>query len=114
MDIEVIELQNNVNCLRLIGRMDSAGVDRGEIKFNAAAVAPGRDALIDLSGVTFLASMGIRMLITGARSLKSKGANVVVFGAQEMVQSVLDNVALDQIIPVAADQEQALVLLAAA
>lgn len=113
MDIEVISLENNVNCLRLQGRMDSAGVDRMEIKFNAAAVAPGHNVLVDLREVSFLASMGIRMLITGARALKSKGASLVLFGAQEMVQDVLDNVALEQIIPIAADQHQALALLQA-
>jgi anti-sigma B factor antagonist len=108
MEIEVITLENDVNCIRLSGRMDSAGVDRVEIKFTSALVAPGRNAVVDLSAVSFLASMGIRMLITGARSLKAKGAKVVVFGATELVQGVLENVALDQIIPIASTQEQAL------
>ena len=113
MDIEVIPLDNNITCLRLQGRLDSAGVDRMEVRFNAAAVASGRNAVVDLSGVTFLASMGIRMLITGARALKGKGAVLVLFGAQELVQGVLESVALDQVIPIAANQEEALALLVA-
>jgi anti-sigma B factor antagonist len=69
--------------------------------------------LVDLSQVSFLASMGIRMLITGARSLKAKGARVVLFGATDLVQGVLENVSLDQIVPIVSTQEEALAQLAA-
>lgn len=114
MNIEVTPLDPNVNCLRLQGRLDAATVDRIEIQLNAAAVAPGHDLLVDLRGVEFLASLGIRMLITAARSLKAKGARMVLFGAQPLVHEVLEHVAIDQIIPVAADEAQARAALAAA
>lgn len=52
------------------------------------------------------------MLITAARSLKAKGARMVLFGAQPLVHEVLEHVAIDQIIPVVADQAQARALLA--
>lgn len=113
MEIEVTTLDPNVNCLRLQGRLDAVTVDRIEVKLNAAAVAPGHDLLVDLSAVDFLASLGIRMLITAARSLKAKGARMVLFGAQPLVHEVLEHVAIDQIIPVVADQAQARALLAA-
>lgn len=108
MDIDISELDGNVTCIRLNGRLDSPGVDRVEIRFMAALAALGRPAIVDLSQVGFLASMGIRMLISGARALRLKGGKVVLFGASEMVQSVLDHVALDQIIPMAATQDEAL------
>lgn len=113
MDIEVTPLNPSTHCLRLQGRLDAASVDRMEVRLNAAAVAPGRDLLVDLAGVEFIASMGIRMLVTAARSLKSKGARMVLFGAQPLVHEVLEHVAIDQIIPVAPDQDRALALLAA-
>jgi len=113
MDIEVTTLDPSTNCLRLEGRLDAVHVDRIEIRLNAAAVAPGHDLLVDLSAVEFMASMGIRMLITAARSLKAKGARMVLFGAQPLVHEVLEHVAIDQIIPVAPDQAQARALLAA-
>src|SRR4051812_47755863 len=108
MDIEVSQLSDNVTRARLTGRMDSAGVDTAEIRFSAGVVAPGRNAVVDLSGVSFLASMGIRMLIISARALGQKGAKMVLFGAPELVQSVLDNAALDQIIPIVATETQAI------
>jgi len=113
MEIEVTPLDPSVNCLRLQGRLDAAAVDRIEVKINASAVAPGRDLLVDLSAVEFVASLGIRLLITAARSLKAKGARMVLFGAQPLVHEVLEHVAIDQIVPIVADEAAARALLAA-
>lgn len=112
MDIEVVPAGDEVNVVRLNGRLDSPGVDKVETRFIAAAVASNKHAAVDLAGVTFLASMGIRMLIASARSMQQKGRRLAVFGATEPVQSVLDSVALDQLVPVAADERQALAALA--
>ena len=108
MDMQVSELGGNVTCIRLTGRLDAPGADTIDTRFTAAAVTQGRDAVIDLSGVTFVASMGIRLLIASARGLKQKGATLVLFGAQELVANALDQAALDQIIPIVATERQAL------
>ncbi len=113
MEFDVTPIDGNINRVHLDGRMDSPGVDRIELRFSAAVVAGGRSAVIDLSDVSFLASMGIRLFIASARALQQKGAKLVLFGASEAVQSVLDTVALDQIIPIASDQQQALALIKA-
>ncbi len=113
MDIDVTPLDPTTNLLRLQGRLDAPTVDRIEVKVNASAVAPGRDLLVDLGGVEFIASLGIRLLITAARSLKAKGAHMVLFGAQPLVLEVLEHTAIDQIVPVAADEAAARALLAA-
>jgi|JI8StandDraft_1071087.scaffolds.fasta_scaffold365474_1 anti-sigma B factor antagonist len=106
--MDVTELDGGVTCIRLSGRLDSPGIDRIEVKFTAAVVSRAHNAVIDLSGVDFLASMGIRMFIASARGLHLKGAKMVLFGAQPLVHSVLEHVALDQIIPIAANETQAL------
>ena len=111
MNIEVTPLNPSLNLLKLQGRLDALAVDRVETQVNAAAVAPGHDLLVDLHEVEFLASMGIRMLITAARSLKSKGARMVLFGAQPLVQEVLEHVAIDQIVPLVASEAAACALV---
>jgi anti-sigma B factor antagonist len=108
MDIEVSRMNDDVTVARLSGRMDSAGVDKAESRFSAAVVAPGRHTAVDLSNVSFLASMGIRLFITSARALNLKGGKMVLFGAPELVQIVLDHVALDQIIPIVQTEAQAI------
>jgi anti-sigma B factor antagonist len=108
MDMEVTKLGDNVTCVRLRGRMDAPGIDAIDTRFTAATAAVGRDAVVDLSGVSFLASMGIRLLISSARALNVKHAKLVLFGAQDLVQNVLDQAAIDQIIPIVASEVLAL------
>lgn len=95
----------------LVGRLDTAGVDVVETRFGAAIVPNGRNTIVDLSGVTFLASMGIRMLIATTRALSRKGARLVMFGAAPGVKDVIDTAALTEIIPLAASENEALELV---
>jgi anti-anti-sigma factor len=111
MEMEVAELQGGINCVRLDGRLDAAGADQIGVRFTAAAVGPGQPTLVDLSGVSFVASLGLRLLISCAKGLRSKGAGLVVFGAQPAVTEVLDQVALDQIVPIAATERDAIARL---
>ena len=113
MDMLVSEIGAGVTCVRLSGRLDAPGADSIDTRFTAAVVTPGRDAVIDLSGVSFVASMGIRLLIASARGVRLKGANMVLFGAQELVYTALDQAALDQIIPIVTTEQQAIEQLAA-
>jgi anti-anti-sigma factor len=96
----------------LSGRLDTAGVDQVEIKFGAAIVPAGKNTIVDLTGVTFLASMGIRMLIATARSLGRKGVKLVMFGATAGVAEVIETAALTDIIPLAATESDAIGLVA--
>ncbi|HSV71488.1 MAG TPA: STAS domain-containing protein [Methylibium sp.] len=111
MELEVVDIGPAVTCVRLDGRLDALGADAIGVRFSAAVAAPGRPAVVDLSGVSFVASMGLRLLISTARALHSKGATLVLFGAQDAVRQVLEEASIDQIIPVAASREQALAQL---
>jgi anti-anti-sigma factor len=108
MDMTAIELAGPVTCVRLVGRLDAPGADRIGLRLTAAVAAQGHNAVIDLSGVTFVASMGIRLLISTARALSQKGRKMVLFGATELVQGVFEDAALDQIMPIVATEDQAL------
>ncbi len=113
MELEVTEVDGNNNCIRLNGRLDAAGADQIGVRFTASTAATGRNVIVDLAEVPFVASMGIRLLISSARALHAKGGKLVLFGAQEMVQDLLEQAAVDQIIPLVATQSEALELLAA-
>jgi len=95
----------------LVGRLDTAGVDVVETRFGAAIVPNGKDTIVDLSGVTFLASMGIRMLISTTRALSRKGGRLVMFGAGSGVWDVIETSALTEIIPHAGSENEALQLV---
>ena len=97
----------------LKGRLDTAGVDRIETKFVAALVPRGLSAIVDLSQVDFVASMGLRVLISLARSLSRKNARLVLFAPQEGVREVFDSVSLGDIISIRDTEADALAALQA-
>ena len=110
MEMTTTDLQDDAVKIALRGRLDTTGVDAIETKFSAAAKR--KNALIDLSGVSFLASMGIRMLFSSARVLKTDGFKMILLAPQELVAEVLDNAGVTQIIPIAPSEADALALLA--
>lgn len=112
MDIEIGELPGGITHIGLIGRLDAAGADRVGTQFTAAVVAKAQPALVDLAGVSFVASMGLRLIIATAKGMRSKGAGFVLYGAQPLVAETLEQAALGQIVPIVATRAEALALLA--
>jgi len=102
-----IERTDELVAVGLRGELDSQGVGEVENRFNASVCPAGRDTLVDFSEVTFLASLGIRMLVTAARILASKGARLVVHSPQPLVLETMEAATLDDLIPIAADADAA-------
>jgi len=113
VQIEVTPLGERLVSITLIGRLDTQGVDRVETRFIASIVPEGKSAIVDLSRVEFIASMGIRMLLSAARSLKMRQAKVALYGAASQVGEVLETVALQQLIPICTTQAEALAAVTA-
>ena len=95
-------------CLR--GRLDSANVEAMHSQVLDAIVPLGRHTVVDLSAVSFVASLGVRMLISATHALRQQNANVVLYGAPPLVAESL-NLVIKQIIPMVATEQEALALL---
>jgi anti-sigma B factor antagonist len=108
VNMAIAGLDNGVTKITLSGRLDTPGVDRIEARLVATVVPNHRSTIIDVSGVDFITSMGIRMLITVARSLALRQAKVALYGAQSMVNEVFERVALPEIIPVVETEADAI------
>jgi anti-sigma B factor antagonist len=87
----------------LVGRLDTPGVGHVETQLTAHVVPRGARAIVDLSQVDFVGSLGIRMFITIARAAARNGGRVVLYGAQPMVAQVFETTSLNEIVPVRAD-----------
>jgi anti-anti-sigma factor len=110
MEMTLADIGDKGVKITLRGRLDTPGVTQIETRFAAAATR--NNALVDLSNVSFLASLGIGMLIGAARAVKKSGHTIVLYGAPERVIETLQSAGLAQILPVAADETTALRLLA--
>jgi anti-anti-sigma factor len=110
--MEVSGLSNGITRVVLSGRLDTPGVDEIETRFAAAIVPGSKSAIVDLSHVDFVASMGIRMFISVARSMGHRGAKLVLYGPQEMVLEVFETVSLAEIVPIVATEYDAIAAIA--
>src|SRR5262245_51861386 len=108
VSLDVTQVDDSIMKMALKGRLDTPGVDTVETRFVALVVPTGKHAIVDLSGVEFIASMGIRMLISIARSLKQRHAAIALFAPQPLVRETLDHVSLAEIIPIVADEAAAI------
>ena len=113
MDLEVTDLDGDVRKIVLSGRLDTQGADEVEARFTASIVPAQKSTIVDLQDVDFIASMGIRMFIAVARSLATEQVPIALFGAQELVAEVFDNVSLNDLMPVCTSESEALAAVAA-
>ncbi len=97
-------------CIRLSGRLDTAGVGNGELGFTAMAATASKPVIVDLGEVSFIASLAVRMFISTARAAARKGGKLVLFGANAAVTEIIETMGLDEIVAVAPDQAGALAL----
>ena len=112
MDVTITET-DGVTVARLSGRLDTANVNQVEQSFTSSIVPRGKDTVVDLTEVSFIASLGIRMLLTVARSLGRNRAQFALFGAAPMVMEILETTAISEIIPVFGTEAEALAALSA-
>ena len=98
MTVSVDEVRG-VRRVSLSGRLDAEGLGEIEPDFMAAATAQP-NVVVDLSGVDFLASLGIRMLVAGAQEQEARGGRLVLVGPDDMTRRILRTTGVDQLVPV--------------
>ena len=112
MELEIKNQSDQITHLALRGRLDTAGVGKVELEFTSHTVPRAKPLLLDMSEVTFLASLGLRMLLTVAKALDRRGAKMVLLSPQPAVRQVLSLSRFDQLMPVHNDEGTALAFLA--
>jgi anti-sigma B factor antagonist len=103
MRIESEELSDGILKVGLYGRMDIAGVDAIAMQFTALTAPVGRRVIVDLSGVDFLASIGVRALLQNARAMSLRGGFMAVCCARPVVTQVLESAGVGNVVTVSAD-----------
>ena len=107
MEINVQELEGGVTLITLHGRLDLHGVGAIEPKFNAAAGSPNA-LLVDLSGVAYIASMGMRMLLLAGKTMAARRGKMALLAPSADLIAVLRTAGVDTAIPIHATRREAL------
>jgi anti-anti-sigma factor len=107
MELQYRELDHQIGMIKLIGKLDIAGVNEIETRFASYCDGDGVCMLVDLSEVDFLASIGIRLLTLTAKSVTRRGGKMALVNPLPEVDHVLDVTGIPAIIPVYSDLEYA-------
>lgn len=111
MRLAVTEETESVLFLALEGRLDVGGVEKVGSAFNAIVDSTAKDLILDIAGVIFMASLGMSLLVSGAKRLHRRGLGMVMVAPQGRVREVWTVAALQLVLPLADDKDKALALL---
>ena len=114
MQLEYSELDNDIRLIKLTGALDAIGTGEIETKFEGYCTGNGVRVVVDLSGVDFVASTGIRLLTLTAKSVARRGGRMVLIKPNPSVQNVLEITGIPADIPVYSHLESAETVLLAA
>lgn len=107
MAITVQDLADGVTHVIISGRIDIAGA--AEIDMPMSVVGGSRrSVIIDLSGVVFIASLGLRSIVLSGKSILSKKGKVALFAPQPAVEEVITTSGIDELIAIYHDMEAAI------
>ena len=96
MEISCADLTPELRHITLSGRMDILGTDTISARFTEYSTERKRHVVVDFTGVTFLASIGIRALISNAKALHKLGGRMaLVVGDNTSVARTLDATGID-------------------
>ena len=110
-ELWVVESGERYSHVAMIGRLDTEGIDSIETTFAAHTAARRLPAIVDMTSVTFLASLGMGMLVRVAKSLKQHQAGMVLVGPSEPVERALRAAKIDEVIPIVRRRDEALGVL---
>jgi anti-anti-sigma factor len=112
MEMNIEEIPGGTTLVVLRGRLDVAGAGAIELKFNATAGAR-KAVVVDMSGVSFVASMGMRLLLLVGKTMAARGGKMALLSPLPEVASVLHTAGIDSIIPICNTRDAAVAAVAA-
>jgi anti-anti-sigma factor len=89
MELSFEQLDGGITLAKLSGRLDLAGARSIDLPFTAHVATKSVRVVVDLSQVSFLASLGIRTLVVPAKAARARGGDLVLLNPQPKVMEVL-------------------------
>ena len=107
MKLTQLESNDKVTNLLLSGSLDIKGVREIEMDFSRLASGE-QNIVIDFSGVSFIASLGMRMLLSAAKKLDNENNKLILHSVPPLVETALHTAGLATIMPIVKDHPDAI------
>jgi len=103
-----VERRGHVDLLALVGKLDAGTAGNLEQKLLAAIEAGGRYMLLNCSGLSYVSSAGLRVLLMVAKKLKPTQGQIVLSALQPHIREVFDIAGFSSIFVIHETDEAAL------
>ena len=111
MQVDIHDFGQGGKKIVLVGQLDIAGAQ--QIDLPMATVSGQRcDIVVDMGGVDFIASIGIRHLVMAAKAVNRASRKLVLLNPNPLVAEVLLTSNLDEIMPIVRSEDEARAVLA--
>jgi anti-anti-sigma factor len=107
MKMTIEQCEDTIIRIILDGRLDMAGTQDIEQRFAFATSTRAMRLVIDLSRVSFMASIGIRALVAAAKAQAARGGMMAIVQPEPMVRRVLETAGIHHLIPLYEDFQAA-------
>ncbi|MDP8228864.1 MAG: STAS domain-containing protein [Candidatus Electryoneaceae bacterium] len=115
MESEIMTIEgkkeNNIFVFKICGWLNAQSFQKAENQLNQWLATDEILYLADFSGLDFISSIGLRVLLTMSNELVKRDGRMVIYGLQESVQAVFDETGIDKLIPISKSREEAFELL---
>jgi len=103
-----IEQIGDVLVIKLPTRLDATGLSVIERDFSEAVAAHKGKVLADMSDVSFVASLALRMLLMNLKAIQPQGGDLRLSGLQPQIAEIFRKSRFDTLFKIYADRDAAL------
>ena len=107
-EVVLVEAAEAFTHVAVKGHLDAAGVGQADLKLTSQTVTRRKPAIVDLTEVGFIASLGIGMLVAIAKSMRAHHAGLAVVAGPSPVRHILEMTNLSPLIQVVGSRDEAL------
>ena len=108
MSIRHTDIGGDLRKIVISGRLDLPGAESVAGELETLAAAPKKGVVVDVSGLKFLASLGIRALLKSAKAVEARGGRMVlVVGDNAQVVMSLEATGVADVLPMFKGDDEA-------
>jgi len=100
--------RGDIPILSLEGRMDSTTSPDAEVQLNRLIEGGDRCIVVDFSGLDYISSAGLRVLLAGQKKLKQSGGAMLLAALRPEIQKVFDIAGFNRLFPIYPTLDEAL------
>ncbi len=111
MEMKVLNRDDGITHVQLVGKLDISGLHLVVAKFHEATAIAGMPSLVDLTQLEFISSLGMGLLISCSQSLRRHGVRMVLLGPSPEVEEVLRLSRFEELMPICHSLKEALAIV---